>query len=81
MDKKLVIIMLLAVAFVIGLKCGENHVIRHQSISQTEYGYEVDFDGEIYEYDWGLYRFNAVKFYPGAHSPIFGTLQKITLDF
>ena len=51
MDKKLVIIMLLAVAFVIGLKCGENHVIRHQSISQTEYGYEVDFDGEIYEYD------------------------------
>ena len=50
MDRKFVIIMLLAVAFVIGLKCGENHVIRHQKIEKSSIGYTVDFDGEIYEY-------------------------------
>ena len=50
MDKKIIIIMLLAIAFVVGLKCGENHVIRHQKIEKSEIGYTVDFDGEIYEY-------------------------------
>ena len=51
MDKKMVIIILVALVFVIGLKVGENHVIRHQKIENTPTGYVVNFDGEIYEYD------------------------------
>ena len=49
--KRIFLILLLAVVFVLGLKLGENHVIRHQSISKTEYGYQVNFDGEIYDYN------------------------------
>ena len=48
---KIFIMLLLAVVFVIGLKVGENHVIRHQRIETTPTGYVVDFDGEFYEYD------------------------------
>ena len=44
-------ILIIAIIFVIGLKVGENHVIRHQKIENTETGYLVDFDGEYYEYD------------------------------
>lgn len=48
--KKMFLILLLTVVFVIGLKIGENHTIRHQQITKTEYGYQVNFDGNIYEY-------------------------------
>ena len=49
--KDIIIICLITIVFVIGLKVGENHVIRHQKIENTSTGYIVDFDGEIYEYD------------------------------
>jgi len=49
--KILILIFLIAVTFAVGLKVGENHVIRHQKIESTETGYLVDFDGEIYEYN------------------------------
>lgn len=48
--KRVFLILLLVVIFVLGLKTGENHTIRHQKIEKTEYGYQVDFDGEIYDY-------------------------------
>lgn len=50
MDKKMIIIIIIAVSMVIGLKLGENHVIRHQSINKTDYGYRVEFDGDYYDY-------------------------------
>ena len=50
-SNKILIIFLITIAFIIGLKCGENHVIRHQKIESTPTGYSVNFDGEIYEYN------------------------------
>ena len=49
--KVYVVTLIIVVAFVVGLKLGENHVIRHQEITQTDSGYSVNFDGVIYEYD------------------------------
>lgn len=46
----MLIIMIIAITFVIGLKVGENHVIRHQKIEKASYGYQVEFDGQIYKY-------------------------------
>lgn len=48
--KFILIALIMTVIFVIGIKCGEHHVIKHQKIEKTSIGYEVDFDGEIYEY-------------------------------
>lgn len=48
--RKILLICLIAVTFAVGLKVGENHVIRHQKIESTETGYLVDFDGNYYEY-------------------------------
>lgn len=53
MDRGLRFVLLLclvAVTFVLGLKVGENHVIRHQTIESTETGYIVNFDGNYYEF-------------------------------
>lgn len=51
MDTKFILLIcLLAVMFVAGLKCGEHHVINHQKIEKTDIGYQVDFDGNYYEY-------------------------------
>ena len=47
---KILLIILIAILFVVGLKIGENHVIREQKITKTSYGYEVEFDGQIYKY-------------------------------
>jgi hypothetical protein len=44
-------ICLIAIVFFMGLKCGENHVIRHQIIEKTETGFLVNFDGNYYEYN------------------------------
>ena len=56
MDKytrDIMIMLLIAVVFVVGLKIGENHVINHQHIEKTNTGYIVEFDGQNYKYAEG----------------------------
>ena len=43
-----------ALAFFVGVKCGENSVILHQRIDTSEFddcGYIVEYNGQIYCYD------------------------------
>lgn len=50
-DRKFYIItFIVVVAFVLGLKLGENHTIRHQKIEKTNTGYSVEFEGRTYNY-------------------------------
>lgn len=48
--KIIIIIGLIAVAFVLGITLGEKRVIKYQKIEKTDYGYLVDFDGQLYDY-------------------------------
>ena len=48
--KIIIIIGLIAVAFILGITIGEKRVIKNQKIEKTDYGYLVDFDGQLYDY-------------------------------
>lgn len=41
---------LVALAFVLGVTIGEKRVIKQQRIEKTDYGYLVEFDGQLYDY-------------------------------
>lgn len=48
--KIMLVIGLIAVAFVLGVVIGEKRVIKQQRIEKTDYGYLVEFDGQLYDY-------------------------------
>ena len=41
---------LVALTFVLGVTIGEKRVIKQQRIEKTDYGYLVEFDGQLYDY-------------------------------
>ena len=45
------IVGLLAIVFVLGIKAGERHAIRHQHIKQVNTGYTITLDGQKYYYE------------------------------